>query len=149
MGGERYGKRVCTVDNQTNAQSQPHTLLQQQRHQHQHPANNQQTQKREIKKLNSQLVKLEGWKRAERRQIRSDLKQLYKEERSRQEKAVTEVVAAGRVVCCTLSGALHRHLQGERFDVCVIDEAAQALEAACWSALLKAGRAVLAGDHLQ
>jgi DNA polymerase alpha-associated DNA helicase A len=35
------------------------------------------------------------------------------------------------------------------FDVAVIDEAAQALEAACWSALLLAGRAVLAGDHLQ
>ena len=39
--------------------------------------------------------------------------------------------------------------QGEVFDVCVIDEAAQALEAACWGALLKAKRAVLAGDHLQ
>jgi len=43
---------------------------------------------REIKALNSQLVKLEGWKRAERRQIRFELKQLYKEERVRQEKAV-------------------------------------------------------------
>lgn len=31
----------------------------------------------------------------------------------------------------------------------VIDEAAQALEAACWAALLRAPRAVLAGDHLQ
>jgi hypothetical protein len=43
---------------------------------------------REIKALNSQLVKLEGWKRAERRQMRTELKQLYKEERVRQEKAV-------------------------------------------------------------
>ena len=33
--------------------------------------------------------------------------------------------------------------------MCVIDEAAQALEAACWGALLKARRGVLAGDHLQ
>ncbi len=40
-------------------------------------------------------------------------------------------------------------LQGQVFDVVVIDEAAQALEAACWAALLRAPRAVLAGDHLQ
>lgn len=31
----------------------------------------------------------------------------------------------------------------------VIDEAAQALEAASWGALLKGRRGVLAGDHLQ
>ena len=35
------------------------------------------------------------------------------------------------------------------FDVAIIDEAAQALEAASWAALLRARRAVLAGDHLQ
>ena len=35
------------------------------------------------------------------------------------------------------------------FDLVVIDEAAQALEASCWVALLKGKRAVLAGDHLQ
>jgi hypothetical protein len=35
------------------------------------------------------------------------------------------------------------------FDVCIIDEAAQALEAACWIPLIKARRCVLAGDHLQ
>lgn len=40
-------------------------------------------------------------------------------------------------------------LQALSFDVVVIDEAAQALEAACWGALLKGRRAVLAGDHLQ
>ena len=40
-------------------------------------------------------------------------------------------------------------LQDEKFDVVVVDEAAQALECATWSGLLKAPRAVLAGDHLQ
>ncbi|KAI8477001.1 MAG: P-loop containing nucleoside triphosphate hydrolase protein [Monoraphidium minutum] len=105
--------------------------------------------RKEIKALNSQLMKLEGWKRAERRQVRTDLRQLYKEERERQERAVKEVVNGARVICCTLSGALHPQLYKQVFDVAVIDEAAQALEAACWSALLLAGRAVLAGDHLQ
>jgi superfamily I DNA and/or RNA helicase len=59
------------------------------------------------------------------------------------------VVEGAQVVCCTLSGALHYHLSSQVFDVAVIDEAAQALEAACWGPLLLAGRAVLAGDHLQ
>lgn len=36
-----------------------------------------------------------------------------------------------------------------RFDVVVIDEAAQAMEPACWIALLRGERALLAGDHLQ
>lgn len=57
--------------------------------------------------------------------------------------------AAPQVVCATLTGVLHRHLEQHAFDVAVIDEAAQALEAASWAALLKAPRAVLAGDHLQ
>jgi hypothetical protein len=35
-----------------------------------------------------QLMKLESWKRAERRQIRAELRQLAKEERQRQQKAV-------------------------------------------------------------
>lgn len=35
------------------------------------------------------------------------------------------------------------------FDVVVIDEAAQALEVACWGALLQCKKAILAGDHLQ
>ncbi len=58
-----------------------------------------------------------------------------------------EVVSGAQVLCCTLTGALHHHLHGVTFDVAVVDEAAQALEAATWSALLKAPRAVLAGEH--
>ena len=40
-------------------------------------------------------------------------------------------------------------LRDESFDVVVIDEAAQALEAACWGAMLRGKKVVLAGDHLQ
>ncbi|CAE7523968.1 IGHMBP2 [Symbiodinium sp. CCMP2592] len=39
--------------------------------------------------------------------------------------------------------------RGARFDVVVIDEAAQALEVACWIPLLLGKKAVLAGDHQQ
>ena len=54
-----------------------------------------------------------------------------------------------RVIACTLTGAANRVLEGEKYSTLVIDEAAQALEAACWIAIRKAGRVVLAGDHCQ
>lgn len=54
-----------------------------------------------------------------------------------------------RVIACTLTGAANRLLEGERFSTLFIDEAAQALEAACWIAIRRAGRVVLAGDHCQ
>ena len=54
-----------------------------------------------------------------------------------------------RVIACTLTGSAHPLLQGRRFGTLFIDEAAQALEAACWIAMQKADRIVLAGDHRQ
>ena len=57
---------------------------------------------------------------------RRELRLLSKEERQRQQKAMEEVVSAARVVCCTLSGAASKALNGEVFDLVVIDEAAQA-----------------------
>ncbi len=54
-----------------------------------------------------------------------------------------------RVVACTLVGADNRLLIGQKFPTLFIDEAAQALEPACWIAIRRAGRVVLAGDHMQ
>lgn len=54
-----------------------------------------------------------------------------------------------RVIASTLTGAANRVLEGEKYSTLFIDEAAQALEAACWIAIRKAGRVVLAGDHCQ
>ena len=59
------------------------------------------------------------------------------------------VVSHANIVCCTLSGSLTNAIRNETFDVVVIDEAAQALEPACWGAMFKARKTVLAGDHLQ
>ncbi|MEW5310653.1 MAG: hypothetical protein WDW38_002430 [Sanguina aurantia] len=105
--------------------------------------------RREIKGLNSALMKLGPRDRAERRQIRCDLRSLAKEERNRQSAAIAEVIKGAVVLCTTLTGASHPRLRDEKFDLVVVDEAAQALEAATWAGLLKAPRAVLAGDHLQ
>ena len=60
-----------------------------------------------------------------------------------------ELFDDARVIACTLIGSAHHLLTGRRFPTLFIDEAAQALEAACWIAIQKADRVVLAGDHRQ
>lgn len=54
-----------------------------------------------------------------------------------------------RVISCTLVGSASRLLEGQKFGTLFIDEAAQALEAACWIPVRKADRVILAGDHCQ
>lgn len=54
-----------------------------------------------------------------------------------------------RVIACTLVGSANKILVGQKFSTLFIDEAAQALEPACWIAIRRAGRVVLAGDHQQ
>lgn len=53
------------------------------------------------------------------------------------------------MIACTLVGSANRLLMGQKFGTLFIDEAAQALEAACWIAIRKADRVILAGDHCQ
>lgn len=60
-----------------------------------------------------------------------------------------DLFSNARVIASTLVGSNHRVLAGRRFPTLFIDEAAQALEAACWIAIRKADRVVLAGDHCQ
>lgn len=60
-----------------------------------------------------------------------------------------ELFGEARVIACTLVGSANRLLDGMKFGTLFIDEAAQALEAACWIAIRRAGRVVLAGDHCQ
>ena len=54
-----------------------------------------------------------------------------------------------RVVACTLVGAANKLLVRHKFSTLFIDEAAQALEPACWIAIRRASRVILAGDHQQ
>lgn len=54
-----------------------------------------------------------------------------------------------RVIACTLIGSANHILDGQKYNTLFIDEAAQALEAACWISIHKAHRVILAGDHQQ
>ena len=60
-----------------------------------------------------------------------------------------QLFAEARVIASTLVGSAHRLLERQKFGTLFIDEAAQALEAACWIPLRKVSRVVLAGDHCQ
>lgn len=114
-----------------------------------------------------------------RRELQAEERRLRKEIRVREELVVHDVIKACNVVCTTNIGAGTKVLQelcggplahgpkskkggvtttttiGEGgssplvFDVVVIDEAAQAIEASCWIPLMLGKRCVLAGDHLQ
>lgn len=61
----------------------------------------------------------------------------------------TDLFNEARVVACTLAGSAHRVMTGMKFATLFIDEAAQALEPACWIAIRRADRVIFAGDHCQ
>lgn len=91
--------------------------------------------------------------RQERSRIRSEQRTLRKELRQRERTAVARVLNKTDVLLATISGAGGRVFDiaehGRPFDVVVVDEAAQALEGCVWPALLRARKAVLAGDPFQ
>ncbi|MBQ7662999.1 MAG: AAA family ATPase [Prevotella sp.] len=60
-----------------------------------------------------------------------------------------QLFGEARVIACTLVGSGHRLLEGMKFGTVFIDEAAQALEAACWIPIRRASRVIFAGDHCQ
>jgi superfamily I DNA and/or RNA helicase len=62
---------------------------------------------------------------------------------------INDLLQNSDVIACTLVGASNNILRGRRYKTAFIDEAAQALEPACWIPILRAERVVLAGDHCQ
>ena len=61
----------------------------------------------------------------------------------------SELFGEARVIASTLVGANSRVMEGQKFTTLFIDEAAQALEAACWIPIRRASRVIFAGDHCQ
>jgi ATP-dependent RNA/DNA helicase IGHMBP2 len=85
----------------------------------------------------------------ERRQIRFELKALSKDVAKREKKIVTDIVRSSDVVLATCVGASSSLLNEVVFDMCVIDEAAQAIDVSCWIPMLRSEKCVMAGDHCQ
>ena len=77
------------------------------------------------------------------------LRRLQKRRDELEVKIHEEVLQEAEVIASTLVGSAHRLLGGYRFGTLFIDEATQSIEAACWTAILRADRVVFAGDHQQ
>ncbi len=98
--------------------------------------------------------------KVDRKAVYKEIKALRKEVRTREEKVVSELILSAQVVLATTVGAENRVLNQitnpkdntnakPGFDLVIIDEAAQALEASCWIPILRGRKVVLAGDHCQ
>ncbi|KAK7205874.1 P-loop containing nucleoside triphosphate hydrolase protein [Myxozyma melibiosi] len=88
----------------------------------------------------------------EKTQIFRDIKDLRKEYRARERKALNEVLNQGRVVVCTLHGAGSKFLSGIEFNTIIIDEVSQSLESQCWIPILnhpEAEKLIISGDNKQ
>jgi len=99
-----------------------------------------------IRDLSGRTKRLKGIKRdVSRRRLNELRDQAIKLEI----KIDAQLFGEARVIACTLVGSANKILNGKTFPTLFIDEAAQALEAACWIAISKAERVIFAGDHCQ
>ncbi|XP_016068953.1 PREDICTED: DNA-binding protein SMUBP-2 [Miniopterus natalensis] len=107
--------------------------------------------RRDIDQVSVKIKKTQD--KRERSNFRDEIRLLRKELKEREDAAMRESLTAADVVLATNTGASSdgplKLLPDGYFDLVVIDECAQALEASCWVPLLKASKCVLAGDHKQ
>ncbi|KDQ32825.1 hypothetical protein PLEOSDRAFT_1032118 [Pleurotus ostreatus PC15] len=94
-------------------------------------------------------VKGKGPRGAERKKLWEEVKALRKEYRQREGGVVKSVLGESQVVLATCHSSGGRQLNNQQFDVVLIDEATQALEAVCWIPIFKAKKLILAGDPMQ
>ncbi|MCJ8163542.1 AAA domain-containing protein [Pontibacter sp. E15-1] len=87
--------------------------------------------------------------RAQRQFFKSESKRLLDEADRVEEYITDDLLNHVQVITCTLVGAANKAIRHLEYDTVFIDEAAQALEPACWIPISRAKRVVLAGDHCQ
>ena len=97
-----------------------------------------------IRELYSQLRKASN-----RESVRTKINSLKDRATDLEIRINESLFSEARVIACTLAGSANRVLVGQKYGTVFVDEAAQALEAACWIAIRKADRVILAGDHCQ
>lgn len=85
----------------------------------------------------------------ERKSMWEEVRELRKELRRRERGVVSAVLQKSQVVISTCHSSGGHQLRNQEFDVVIIDEATQALEAVCWVPIFKAKKLILAGDPKQ
>jgi len=93
--------------------------------------------------------KFDGQAYQRRKELLRDAREMKSMARKLEDYIVHQLVNNTQVITCTLTGAAASVLGNKRFHTVFIDEAAQALEPACWIPLLRANRVIMAGDHCQ
>lgn len=87
--------------------------------------------------------------REQRKALFAEASSIMKEVEKTEQYITDDILAKAQVVAATLVGAAHYSIRQRSFEIAVIDEAAQALEPACWIPVLKANKIIMAGDHCQ
>ncbi|WP_372369021.1 AAA domain-containing protein [Candidatus Uabimicrobium sp. HlEnr_7] len=109
--------------------------------------------RKEVLDLRAQALKFhkhfDRQKRQERKEKFQESRLLLKEIERLEKAMCNDVLHKSQAIICTLTVANSKILQNIEFPVVFIDEAAQALEGACWIPITKARKVVMAGDHCQ
>lgn len=104
----------------------------------------------QLRSMASKYKRNFGWQEKEQRRLLKEEARALKEDADQLEfYIVNDLLQNTEAICCTLVGSSHPVLRGKKFKTVFIDEAAQALEPACWIPLLRSERVIFAGDHQQ
>ncbi|MFZ1808834.1 MAG: AAA domain-containing protein [Cyclobacteriaceae bacterium] len=109
--------------------------------------------RKKMEQLRNQASKYKrnfGYKeKEERRYLRQEANALKADADVLEFYIINDILQKSDVITCTLVGASHPTLRGKKYKTVFIDEAAQALEPACWIPICRAERVIFAGDHFQ
>ncbi|MCB0738368.1 MAG: AAA family ATPase, partial [Bacteroidetes bacterium] len=87
--------------------------------------------------------------RQQRKALYDEAWKLQKEAFAIEDYISESLIEGTQVIACTLVGAANISIKDRKYPVCVIDEASQALEPACWIPILRSDKVIMAGDHQQ
>jgi len=87
--------------------------------------------------------------RAQRKALFASARDIMKELEANEAVAIDTVLNNAQVITATLVGTNHPSIRKRTFHTLIIDEAAQALEPACWIPILRTQKLIMAGDHQQ
>jgi len=87
--------------------------------------------------------------REQRKALFTEARNISLEVERTEQYIINDVLSRAQVITATLVGANHYTIRQLQYHTVVIDEAAQALEPACWIPILKAKKVIMAGDHCQ